>query len=386
MLYFPERTKLRNSRQNYSIAMISTACDHHPNLPARKIHRLLAYLENVGLDPVTLAKRAKIDLAKIILTTAEDKIPSIYYALIYNEAVSELQRRGKNIPWAAGLGSRAFRMMCYCVISCKTLGEALHRASEFCALTSPITGQQLHFTAENNKTSKLVYEVNENSVSKAFAPTNWSMDDCISVVKSSGLETWIGFCGWLIGRRIDAIKVSISGNMLSESYLDRLRDVFQCPIQFNAESSYVEISDDLLQHRIVHDVDSVTEFLNTGFYMLWSTDDKIVSTTAAIKSLLGTNFKNGIPSFEAMASILYMSPSTLRRHLICEGSSYQKIKDERRRDIAIELLCMGDKKICDIGEEIGFADTSSFVRSFRGWMGVTPKVYRDQLQNRDHRI
>jgi len=42
---------------------------------------------------------------------------------------------------------------------------------------------------------------------------------------------------------------------------------------------------------------------------------------------------------------------------------------------------MSEKKINDVSELIGFADTSSFVRSFRSWTGVTPKVYRDQTRS-----
>ena len=348
-------------------------------LPARKMHRLIEYLDNVGLSPEEIASRAGIDLRQVLNASSNDTFPSIYYAKIYNEMVTELQSNGKHIPWAAGLGSDAFKMMCYSMISCKTLGEALIRAQKFNQLTYPLFGQQVKLIQTEKTTAVIEYDVDEASVRRSFSPSNWSIQECVSVARSSGIEMWLGLAGWLIGRKIEPSRITIAGEKLSDSYRARMRDVFQCIIGFDSSSTSLELPAELLDFRIVHDGESLEEFLDTGPYQLWSTEDKLVSTTAAIKSLLGNSFSGGMPSFEDMASSMHMSASTLRRHLLVEGSSYQKIKDERRRDIAIELLCLSDTKISDISEQIGFSDTSSFVRSFRTWTGLTPKGYRDSV-------
>lgn len=349
-------------------------------LPVHKIHRLVEYLDNVGLNPQTIASRAGIDLRKILDTPRSKTIPSIYYALIYNEMVSELQKSGKPIPWAAGLGSDVYRMMCYCMISGKTLREALQRAQKFNQLLHPLYGQQMLLTVTESDQACIEYDVNESFVRRSFSPSNWTLSECLSVARSSGLEMWLGLCGWLIGRKIEPISATIAGEKLSDAYQQRLRDVFQCLIEFGAETTSFKLAENCLDQRVVHNSESLEEFLDTGPYQLWSTEDKLISTTAAIKSLLGNNFSDGMPSFEAMAGNMHMSTSTLRRHLLIEGASYQRIKDERRRDIAIELLCLGDTKISDISDQVGFSDTSSFVRSFKAWTGITPKAYRDEAR------
>ena len=86
-----------------------------------------------------------------------------------------------------------------------------------------------------------------------------------------------------------------------------------------------------------------------------------------------------MPSFEEMASNLHMSESSLRRRLLKEGTSYQAIKDQVRCEIAIENLSREEMRINDLAELLGFTEPSSFVRSFRGWMGITPKAYRDKV-------
>ncbi len=337
-------------------------------------------MENVGLDPVEIAGSIGLDATEILDATPDDSIPSLYYALIYKETVVQLQKQSRNVPWAAGLGSEAFRMMCYCIIGCKTLRNALQRAQRFDALLFPIVGHRVELYTHESGFARVVYIIDESSKHDAFAPADWTLDECESVAKSSGLETWFGLCGWLIGRGIEATNARINGVSLSGSYSRRMKELFQCPVQFDSDETSIEFPEKVLEYRIVHDNRSLKEFLDTGPHQLWSTDSRVVSTSAAIKSLLGTDFRDGVPTFEEMASNMHMSSSSLRRHLLAEGTSYQKIKDECRREIAVELLCFGDSKISEITEHVGFADTSSFVRSFRAWTGMTPKAYREQAK------
>ena len=353
-------------------------------LPVEKVQRLIAYIENLGLDPVAVARNVGLDLTEILGARPGHSIPRLYYALIYKETVVELQNDGKLVPWAAGLGSDAFRMMCYCIISCRTLGDVLERAQEFDTLLYPVTGHQISIRKCKGELARLEYSIEELAKRSAFAPRRWSLEECDSVAKSSGLETWYGLCGWLIGRGIEVSAASISGVELSPEYRERMNGLFGCKVAFGAATTMLEFPDPFLGMPIVHDSRSLDDFLETGPHQLWSPENRVVSTSAAIRSLLGTDFRSGIPSFEDMAKRMHMSSSTLRRHLLAEGTSYQKIKDESRHELAIELLCFSETKIADISDRVGFADTSSFVRSFRAWTGVTPKAYREHAKPMQH--
>ncbi|HVQ26648.1 MAG TPA: AraC family transcriptional regulator, partial [Planctomycetota bacterium] len=70
------------------------------------------------------------------------------------------------------------------------------------------------------------------------------------------------------------------------------------------------------------------------------------------------------------------APTTLRRRLEAEGSSYQGVKDELRRDVAIHQLCTTRLGIAEIGHLLGFQDPSAFHRAFKKWCGVQPGEYR----------
>jgi AraC-like DNA-binding protein len=114
-------------------------------------------------------------------------------------------------------------------------------------------------------------------------------------------------------------------------------------------------------------------------YHLIASEKKPASTSAAIKSLVGGEMPNGLPSFAAVASMLYMSESSLRRRLQQEDTSYQAIKDEIRCELAIDKILNENAKVADLAELLGFTEASSFVRSFKSWTGQTPRSYREKM-------
>lgn len=345
-------------------------------IPIRKFQRLLDYIEAIGLDPKKIAETVGLSLNDISSLGEDYLVPGYFYSLFYKEAVIQMQTLKTPLPWAAGIGSDAFRLMCYCMISAQTLGEALERAQEFDHLVYPMIGHKITVEA-SHESVKLLYHIKTHASNAVFAPDNWDRSAYLETIsKASGLEVWFGLCGWLIAQTIELKEVKIAASFVHEAYQKRIEELFHCPVAFDAEENSLTFSSQYLSYRLVHNCDSLQRFLDTGPYQLWAQDNKPASTSAAIKSLIGSNFRDGLPSFESMADSMHMSASTLRRHLHKENTSYQKIKDECRRRLAVELLCTNDLKIADVGEQLGFTDTSSFVRSFRSWTGMTPKAFK----------
>lgn len=75
---------------------------------------------------------------------------------------------------------------------------------------------------------------------------------------------------------------------------------------------------------------------------------------------------------ESLAAALSLSPRTLQRQLAAEGTSLQALKDEARRERAIELLQRSQRPIKQVALAAGFRNEKSFIRAFRGWTGLAP--------------
>ncbi len=75
-------------------------------------------------------------------------------------------------------------------------------------------------------------------------------------------------------------------------------------------------------------------------------------------------------------------PSRLCRAARDEGHSYQAIKDDLRRDLAINYLSRSRSSVMDVALALGFAEPSAFHRAFKKWTGANPGEYRQSSQRR----
>ena len=84
-------------------------------------------------------------------------------------------------------------------------------------------------------------------------------------------------------------------------------------------------------------------------------------------------------SVAEVAEALHMSVRSLSRRLAAEGTRFQAVKDECRRDFAVQALTRSDQPLPGIAESLGFQDLACFSRAFRAWTGDTPAAYRRAL-------
>ena len=82
------------------------------------------------------------------------------------------------------------------------------------------------------------------------------------------------------------------------------------------------------------------------------------------------------PTLEQMAVVECMAARTLIRHLREEGVTYQQLLDNVREELACWLLLHSSMSVEAIAERLGYQDTSNFSRTFRRWLGVTPRDFR----------
>ncbi|THJ33683.1 AraC family transcriptional regulator [Lampropedia aestuarii] len=82
------------------------------------------------------------------------------------------------------------------------------------------------------------------------------------------------------------------------------------------------------------------------------------------------------PDLASTAQHLHMSVSALQRHLASEGTSFQALKDQLRRDVAIVRLTSSDASLVAIAADLGFSDSTAFQRAFKVWTGSAPGAYR----------
>lgn len=81
-------------------------------------------------------------------------------------------------------------------------------------------------------------------------------------------------------------------------------------------------------------------------------------------------------TLQDLSRALAMAPRTLQEHLQAQGSSFQKIRDGARADLAARYLRESRMSLSQIADVLGFAELAVFSRSFRRWHGTTARQWR----------
>lgn len=153
--------------------------------------------------------------------------------------------------------------------------------------------------------------------------------------------------------------------------------LFPCAQVFGAPNSSLVFPARYLSLPLLQDERTLKHFLERSPADLLSRPDEGDSLSSQLRRLLSRD-RTPWPDLEAVAQHLHISPQTLRRHLREEGTSFQALKDELRRDIAIYHLGRADLSLQEIAEQLGFSEPSAFHRAFKKWTGLTPGAYRAQ--------
>jgi len=94
----------------------------------------------------------------------------------------------------------------------------------------------------------------------------------------------------------------------------------------------------------------------------------------AISLLLPT----GGTKLTAIAANLGMNARTLQRRLALEGTSFETLVNETRKDMAERFLLASTQSIGFVAEMAGYSSTSAFTRWFVSEFGESPSVWRKQ--------
>lgn len=89
------------------------------------------------------------------------------------------------------------------------------------------------------------------------------------------------------------------------------------------------------------------------------------------------------PQIEQAAQYVGLTEQTLRRHLKKDDYSFQRLKDDTRRDMAISYITQKEHSIENIAFRLGFSEASTFIRAFKKWTGLTPLAYRKISQSNE---
>lgn len=253
----------------------------------------------------------------------------------------------------------SFAFICRELVNCRTLKEAFRKGLTFYHLAVDDFAPRLRIDG------KIAYvEMHP----RAARTKNSRFVERTFLFFAHGLSCWLT-ARWVPLLSVDLLQIDkpvVAGG-------SRL---FQIPMNYQDQHVRLCLETRWLELPILQNAESVEVFLHNAPGSLVMKYRDRTSVTERLRHLLRRHLESRLPTFDEISRMLAMTPQTLRRRLSEEGHNYQSIKEEFRRDAAINFLAKPDLSLADIAYMLGFSEPSTFYRAFKKWTGVAPGEYR----------
>jgi AraC-like DNA-binding protein len=153
--------------------------------------------------------------------------------------------------------------------------------------------------------------------------------------------------------------------------------MFGCPVTWRAASTGLRLPTRVLDVPLRSaDPAAFTEARQLCERELQRVDGMRTMAGRVLAILLERQQPHGFISLDVTARLLRLTPRTLHRRLVAEGTSFRTLLDELRQRLCTAHLQSGRLSLEEIGWTLGYTDFANFRRTFKRWHGVAPGVWR----------
>jgi AraC-like DNA-binding protein len=315
-------------------------------------------LDGVCLEPACRERLLQESgIAPALLDESSARVTTEQFATLYQRLARELD---DELPGMFSRPARngTFKFLCLSVMDARNVRTALYRFTRF-----------FHITLDD-----IAFELSrQDALTRvALVPRLPSAADN-TFAQEILLRLVHGVISWLAGQKMPLARVDLA--FPQPPHAADYGTLYPGPAYFDQPVTALYFDTALLDGPIRQDQKSLAEFMRRapGDWLFNSFPQRLISH--GVREYLHSHLDAAI-GIEHVAGAMHVSVRTLSRHLRGENTSFQAIKDELRRDLAIERLTKTDAPIAQIGAELGFDNPTAFHRAFKTWTGSTPGAYR----------
>lgn len=248
----------------------------------------------------------------------------------------------------------------YAIISSPTLGEAIDMATRFWMLNGSLA--RLFYAAGS--------ETDTMEVQPAFPMPHqrqwvYAVEELLSTFHSGA--------SFIANRDLPMSEIRLG--YADPGHGDRYREIFQCRLCFDDERTLFRFPASYKFVPTATGHPQVAELCRRQCQEMMTKSRSSDPLINEVRQII-THSPGRIPHLEEVAGFLALSPRTLRRRLRDRRTTYQKILDEVRTEMAKQYLRATDLSVDQISERIGFSEVTTFYQAFKKWTGVSVKEYR----------
>ena len=191
----------------------------------------------------------------------------------------------------------------------------------------------------------------------------------------SSLRFLHGYACWAIDSRISLRETAFP--FATPPHRDAYALMFTADVRFNAARTHFSFDERYLALPLQRDERALRTMLKRALPLtvLQYRRDRLLGQR--VRELLRAHAEQ-TGNADTLAGLLNVSSRTLHRQLKDEGTSLQALKNEVRREQAMQQLQRTAKPIKQIALTVGFRNEKSLSRAFRAWTGESPGTFRQR--------
>ncbi len=247
------------------------------------------------------------------------------------------------------------------VRNCDNLGEAMQTASRYMFVHSPaiaFTPQLLERTGR----VRLVFQILLERVGQAVQVTELS----------------VGLAARTVALLAQEVR-TLAGVRFSHERVAPLRSYeahFGVPVRFGAEQSAVELELSALTLPISDASVELRELAED--YLQLHHEDPGTPLSTRVRMVVQRSLGTGSTSCNDVAAAFALHPRTLQRQLRAEGTTFERLKDDARAELARSYLANPELPMSQVAALLDYSEQSTLSRSCRRWFDLTPRQLRGQ--------
>lgn len=334
-----------------------TQSQRPPSVSASLTQAILLAAVRLGLNRDALLAASGIQESQ--LSDPDARIDFALQERMWQAIQTDLKHDEPGLAVGRALSPASFSALGYLLQSSTTLGDALESALRYQRLVG--------------EGGQVAIEAQTDIIWVTYRPLN--PDPPATRARALAL---LGF--WARQLRALLSGLQLAGCRFMHSQPESLADyekAFDCPLQFNAPDYALGLPRALIDAPLPQANPPLRDLLRQHAEGLLARLPS-ASISGRVVALLGEQLTRGEPGRAAVASELGLSERTLQRRLAEEGSSYQQLLADTRRQLAERYLGEGNLPATDIAALLGYSEPSVFFRAFRHWTGLTPGEYRQR--------
>ncbi len=335
---------------------------------------ILQFAAYCGVDPEEICAAAGLEPE--MLTMPDQRIPGSLHAAVWREAVKQTgdENFGLHLGEAFNLGT--FGIVGYIMLNCETLGEVFDKIGRYNQLFCK--SASLRFSVSNGM---VFFDYDYNMAGMAGHLQNHLVEELRYAVECTFVSL-LKATAYLTGKSL-----SLSAAWFQHTPLETTTEydrIFQTDVQFSKPISRLMFDANCLDWAILSSnpallplFEQYAEGMLHDIHLIQGHTNNVTKDyTQRVIQAIAQRLTGDLPTIGAIAQELAISARHLQRELQAEGTSFQKLLDATRKELALQHLKNPTVPIHAIAFLLGFSEPSAFNRAFRRWTGSTPGTYR----------